>query len=542
MWKSGDIILGRLQARVGQPQGGTDEQVALRLRLGMLLGGADLYPPAMPPSAVMMVQKLKDPLPGRILPDAGAVRADPEWERAVRGALSDLWRRAARPGPAGLVPEEADVVAFTDPAELLACVAAALVRGGGVRWWYQALVSESARSGGRSLTPALVLGADPRLLPALLERLAEWGVAERVLEAIWPTEAMALLAAMTRAYDLPESQLYLSLSGTEPWAGSDLQALAVSRLLPGMLRLRGGVGLSRERRALLGLALALGRQPALVRADGGLAAVLRLWLDAEAVEAAAAQVAAAGMVTREEERLDLAGLEPEEREALGLVQPAADNSPPRWPPIRTAPEPKPAAPPPAPEAAIGGPGPTPEIPAPKPAPAPEPEPETEARAGVDPASGIRTRLAGLFYLINLPVPPAPEGVSPWACLEVLGRGLLTEEQAHLLADPVWAALAELAGREPGDPPGPAGDPHLEGWLEQRLPDVQARLLALLRLGQPDELPDPLLAAPGWLCVTRSHIDIVMELEAISLPVRFAGLDANPGWLPDYGRVIQFHFR
>jgi hypothetical protein len=34
---------------------------------------------------------------------------------------------------------------------------------------------------------------------------------------------------------------------------------------------------------------------------------------------------------------------------------------------------------------------------------------------------------------------------------------------------------------------------------------------------------------------------VMSLNDISLPVRLAGLDCDPGWLPDFGRVVKFHF-
>lgn len=535
MWRSGDIILERLQARVWQAESGTDEKVALRLKLGQLLGGAELYPPEMPPSAILMIQRLKDPLPGRMLPDSSAVRVDPEWERAVRGALSDLWRTAARPDRrTGAVPDDADAVAFTGPAELLACVAAALVAPGArVRWWFRALINEAGRSGGRPLTPATVLGADARFLPAVMERLVAWGQAERVLEAVWPTEAMALLAALARAFGLPEGQVYLGLSGApaDGDAGTAAagvpvgSALPVQRLLPYVLRLRGAGALSREQRGLLGLALALCEQPALVRADGGLAAVLQFWLqDPVALTAAA-------LFSTEERKV---GLVLEERESLGLVRPSADISGPRWPPVRRQAAEGHGRTPPEAEGAIGGPGVTPDRPAPRPAPRPTGE---AAGKPAEAAPGIATRLAGLFYLINLPVPPAPEGVSPWACLEVLGRGLLAEP----CPDPAWAALAALAGREPGDPPGPAGDPDLQGWLEEGLPGARARLLELLRTEEPGAAA-AMLRAPGWLCASRSHIDILMDLESISVPVRMAGLDADPGWRPEYGRVIQFHFR
>ena len=46
---------------------------------------------------------------------------------------------------------------------------------------------------------------------------------------------------------------------------------------------------------------------------------------------------------------------------------------------------------------------------------------------------------------------------------------------------------------------------------------------------------------GRLFVTRTHVDLVLPLEAADLAVRRAGLDADPGWVPELGRVVQFFF-
>ena len=51
----------------------------------------------------------------------------------------------------------------------------------------------------------------------------------------------------------------------------------------------------------------------------------------------------------------------------------------------------------------------------------------------------------------------------------------------------------------------------------------------------------LLLRRGQLYVTSSHVDLVMPLDGVSLPVRLAGLDFDPGWLPAFGRVVQFHY-
>jgi hypothetical protein len=50
-----------------------------------------------------------------------------------------------------------------------------------------------------------------------------------------------------------------------------------------------------------------------------------------------------------------------------------------------------------------------------------------------------------------------------------------------------------------------------------------------------------LLRPGTLYVSATHVDVVMGMKQVSLPVRLAGLDANPGWVPELGRVVTFHF-
>jgi hypothetical protein len=38
-----------------------------------------------------------------------------------------------------------------------------------------------------------------------------------------------------------------------------------------------------------------------------------------------------------------------------------------------------------------------------------------------------------------------------------------------------------------------------------------------------------------------HLDLVMPMSAVTLPVRVSGLDRDPGWLPTFGRIIRLHF-
>jgi hypothetical protein len=207
----------------------------------------------------------------------------------------------------------------------------------------------------------------------------------------------------------------------------------------------------------------------------------------------------------------------------------------------------------------------------------------------------------VLYLINLmaalDLPDCCEpgwrlasSVGAWGLLHALGQELLAGDPAAL-DDPLWLALAHLDARLSDQAPGfrlprsrprrwpafelPAGwfkdlgfdtagtptqptasarslrwqaaglgqryRPLLARWLALALPFIDLRLRLALDLPHNASLPDALLWLPGHLYVTRTHVDLVTSLEHISLPVRLAGLDRNPGWLPRFARVVTFHF-
>ncbi|HMC09026.1 MAG TPA: hypothetical protein VKL22_06885 [Actinomycetota bacterium] len=50
-----------------------------------------------------------------------------------------------------------------------------------------------------------------------------------------------------------------------------------------------------------------------------------------------------------------------------------------------------------------------------------------------------------------------------------------------------------------------------------------------------------LAVPGRVSVTRTHVDVVFSLERVDIAVRRSGLDVDPGWVPDLGRIVSFHY-
>ena len=265
-----------------------------------------------------------------------------------------------------------------------------------------------------------------------------------------------------------------------------------------------------------------------------------------------------------------------------------------------------------------------------------------------PLCGLPTQLGGIWYLINLmdnldlpncfePHWKLASGLSRWALLEGLARGLLNDYLAYYSKDPIWKLLADLDGRKAHSPLGAgivddgfyqlpqewlhipdlkhskclwgAFRNRLRIWLEAgfllvemphrqpingdavretlskyfscgfsgkliRKPYGKAPLACLKRLTTQGismslarrlsfilpvlrkilskllELPSAtgrslavnLFNCPGQLHVTATHIDFVTDINNSSIHIRKAGLDRNPGWLPQWGRVVKFHFQ
>jgi hypothetical protein len=87
---------------------------------------------------------------------------------------------------------------------------------------------------------------------------------------------------------------------------------------------------------------------------------------------------------------------------------------------------------------------------------------------------------------------------------------------------------------------------LPPWLDPFCTTAAVRVAAHLRarLGSDDPLPAltrKLAVRPGTILITRTHIDVTLDLADIDLDVRRAALDIDPGWVPFLGRIISFHY-
>jgi hypothetical protein len=64
--------------------------------------------------------------------------------------------------------------------------------------------------------------------------------------------------------------------------------------------------------------------------------------------------------------------------------------------------------------------------------------------------------------------------------------------------------------------------------------IAARARARDITGQPLR---ELLHRPGWIAADRTHLEVTMPAGAISLAIRRAGLDVDPGWCSWLARVV-----
>ena len=128
------------------------------------------------------------------------------------------------------------------------------------------------------------------------------------------------------------------------------------------------------------------------------------------------------------------------------------------------------------------------------------------------------------YLLNLLLRCDEE--PSWADLLRFARRVLRGRPGvrRRARDPLWRVLHGLSGadRIPATSVPTWWPPALDYLSEHRLgPEV--------------------FAQPGRIAVTRTHVDVILDLEQTDLAVRTSGLDQNPGWVRSLGRIVSFHF-
>jgi hypothetical protein len=271
------------------------DPIALGRTVDRQLQGVDPTPAGLPPSALLIVRRLVDPLPGQ-LGRHGRLRAPPAWSDALRERLNAIGAAAERPRK-GRVSATADAVLFTDAAELTACLVLDLVRGtAGQRWWWQRVgILRPEIPGAGALDgadAARILASVARDIPAIFARLVDWGAIAEVVGAMDQQQTRRLLDALATPHRLDERVVGpgepmtdpMSLAVAQTEAGEPPVPADRNRAASAMPGRHGGASAatvepwlrwlpaavardlsSKDQRCLVGLALMLYRKPAAAR-------------------------------------------------------------------------------------------------------------------------------------------------------------------------------------------------------------------------------------------------------------------------------------
>jgi hypothetical protein len=179
------------------------------------------------------------------------------------------------------------------------------------------------------------------------------------------------------------------------------------------------------------------------------------------------------------------------------------------------------------------------------------DPQDEERATTPSSDRARrqtTRFGGLLFLLGLldqlALPATLQTVMPLAARPL-------EWTLHRLALAITPAKPDdpgalaFAGLAPESPP-PDGDP-ISGEELVAINDVAGTLAEHVRtrLARPDtpprELLDLVCRRRGEILFDPGWIELRLATEEISVELRRAGLDLDPGWLPWLGAVVRFAY-
>ena len=273
-----------------------DGELPVKLRVSHLVESADFEPDELSPAAILIVRRLRDPKPHSLSIGDSAPTASQAWQRALRSALADLARGAARPAREA-VPSNANAIYFADQAELLACFSRDYLRGeAAYLWWWRAMLRSLPGTGSRGLLHVWL--RDICYVPAVIAQLTLLGEVKWVVGSFTPEQARAVLQEVARAFDLPYV-LAVAENPSEPRsrmavARGDLtdESLSREQPLPASHKLHAAISppwqrlrkldalpteLSRAHTALLGVSLALCESPGVVRSPAFAIALQRWW-------------------------------------------------------------------------------------------------------------------------------------------------------------------------------------------------------------------------------------------------------------------------
>lgn len=234
---------------------------ALRLGIRQKLETQSWHPEGMPPSAILIVKKFRDPLPGSLL--QGRFKAPTVWSKATQKSLSAYYHEAVNPSQ-GVDARQANAVFFNDEAEMIACFLRDLARGRvDTFWWWKALSRQFAGEGGGESAKVLRVHIDK--VPSIMHLLKDWGAIKDVLILVPEFEAKQLVQDLATTFHVPA---LLQASVQQPTEDSSKEGLNLEvkqyAVLNELTAIATRHSLHIEQLKLLGLACSLHRIPSRV--------------------------------------------------------------------------------------------------------------------------------------------------------------------------------------------------------------------------------------------------------------------------------------
>ena len=495
-----------------------------------------------PPSEILIIRKLHDPAPGA-LASRGQKNVLPKWEQAAAAAISGFRDRASRPRP-GMFDDTYDAVIFADEAEMIACIAERVAAGRGTAWWARAFM--------RKMRPGHSLGGlltdQAHLVSPILTHLIARGTASAVLHALTPTDIDAIVHilglrpktdAHSKAQTAPQThdrQMATRQVVSVPQSIADIIATVPQHL--GRLLVAAWLRQHRQQMPPADIEKLVDQ----IMEDQIFA---RRFANSDPRSKAATRkaIAAEGDGSAQLTK-------PDQRQQKALRS-DADNLPTSAAPHQSGETPN-VLPRPKEHLPIA------KSHAPKSKAMETPASDAAVNDAASDAppiqrDGISTAYGGALFLINLYINPirarAAEMTAAltaamrpddgkWTAVWRLSKAMLSSEKAAD-NDALWkifASLDEGGDHSPvslTDADNAAADA-CRLWLGSAGWDANAAI--------EDAEITALLAGPAHVHVTPAHLDVVFPIHAQKLPVRRAGLDLDPGWQPQFGRIVTFHYR
>jgi len=455
-------------------------EAAARNAVAHHLAAADLNPTCLPPSAILLIRSLRDPLPGRLAVSRAAASVDQRWQQELRSSVACIARTAVRPAQ-GRIRGSPEAIVFADDAELLACILLDLADAGRqTPWWREAVARQIPQSAMLDL-----LGKHIELLPPIFRLLAGWDSIERIALTLEPQQALQLCERLAMGFDLhavacalsqihapdgrrgdvpiePQSEERADRAGAAPIVGpanlSGERENSTHSLLPALNPCRRWFATSNPRLTVehqVLIAMALGMETSLAEMSSpGFAPSLTHWMlwSRSSDEAWSGPAANHHFHPELEDDTASSGVAADAQsfDEMPFANATDDRFGRGATPIRRRDRPLTAE---APLSAATRLDVHPQI-----------NNDYQTTWDVD---GVTTHLGGVFFLINLlerlGLPDCFEAdcrlasaVGAFGTLECVARALVPHAAARLRADPVWEVLAKLDRREPGSPPRSAG--------------------------------------------------------------------------------------